>query len=110
MAGPIKAGSWSYTHSDDEHENGRIARLRERLERSIQFYSGIRDFRIFLDRKDIGWGQKWARRIADSLDDALLLFPIVTPSYFSSAPCREEALAFRTRQSKLCRDDLILPI
>jgi cobaltochelatase CobT len=51
-------GFWSYVHSDDEHENGRITRLRERLERSIQFQSGIRDFRIFQDRKHIGWGQK----------------------------------------------------
>ncbi|HVQ08096.1 MAG TPA: right-handed parallel beta-helix repeat-containing protein [Allosphingosinicella sp.] len=103
-------GFWSYVHHDDEHESGRIARLRERLERSIRFFSGNREFRIFLDRKDIGWGQKWAERLASSINDALLLFPMITPSYFASAPCREEALAFRDRQTSLNRDDLILPI
>ncbi len=107
---PIAAGFWSYVHSDDEHENGRIVRLRQRLERSIRFYSGIREFRIFLDGKDIGWGQKWVRRLSESLEDSLLLFPVVTPSYFSSGPCRAEALAFQKRQTALARDDLILPI
>jgi F-box protein 11 len=107
---PVVAGFWSYVHLDDEHENGRITRLRERLERSIRFYSGHRDFRIFVDRRDIGWGERWAQVIAGSLDHALLLFPVITPSYFSSRPCREEALAFQKRQAKLGRDDLILPI
>ena len=110
MPNPIAAGFWSYVHFDDEHEKGRITRLRERLERSIQFHSGIRDFRIFQDRNDIGWGERWAERLAESLGDALLLFPVVTPSYFSSGACRDEALAFRQRQKKLSRNDLILPI
>jgi F-box protein 11 len=110
MSGRIFGGFWSYARADDEHEMGRISRLRDRLERSIRFYSGIREFRIFLDRKDIGWGQKWARHLSESLEDSLLLFPIVTPSYFSSEACREEALAFQKRQAKLGRDDLILPI
>lgn len=103
-------GFWSYVHHDDEHESGRIVRLRDRLERSIRFFSGNRKFQIFLDRKDIGWGQKWVERLASSINDALLLFPMITPSYFASAPCREEALAFRDRQTSLNRDDLILPI
>jgi hypothetical protein len=110
MQTPVAAGFWSYVHSDDTHENGRITRLRERLERSIRFYSGLRDFTIFLDRKDIGWGERWAERLSDSIDDALLLFPVVTPSYFSSRPCRHEALAFQAREEKLGRSDLILPI
>jgi TIR domain len=110
MSERILGGFWSYVRADDEHEKGRITRLRERLERSICFYSGLREFRIFLDRKDIGWGQNWASRLSDSLDDSLLLFPIVTPSYFSSQACREEALAFQKRQTRLGRDDLILPV
>jgi len=103
-------GFWSYVHHDDHHENGRIIRLRDRLEHSVRFFSGITKFRIFLDRKDIGWGEQWKERLATSVGDALLLFPIVTPSYFVSAACREEALAFRDRQASLARGDLILPI
>jgi hypothetical protein len=110
MSGSFVAGFWSYVHEDNKHDNGRIQRLSARLESSIRFYSGIRDFRIFLDRKDIGWGEKWASRIAESIDDSLLLFPITTPSYFSSVQCREEFLAFQRRQTNLNRDDLILPI
>lgn len=104
------AGFWSYVRLDDEHENGRISRLRERLESSIRFYSGHRDYRIFQDRKDIGWGEKWSNRLTTSLDDAMLLFSVVTPSYFSSRPCREEILTFADQQEKLNRTDLILPI
>jgi hypothetical protein len=106
----IAAAFWSYVHADDEHENGRITRLRERLERSIQFQSGIRDFRIFQDRRDIGWGQKWQGFISGSLEQALLLFPVITPSFFSSIECRKETQAFQVRQTALGRDDLILPL
>jgi cobaltochelatase CobT len=103
------AGFWSYVHADNEYEHGRIVRLRDRLEQSISFHTG-HSFQIFLDKKDIGWGEKWKERIEGSLDDALLLFPIVTPRYFASGACNEEFVAFQERQAKLGRDDLILPI
>jgi hypothetical protein len=104
------AGFWSYVHSDDKHDGGRIVRLRQRLEESIRFFSGVSDFQIFLDRKDIGWGEKWADRISNELEDALVLFPVVTPRYFGSQACREEIIAFSKREAKLDRDDLILPL
>ena len=47
---PTIAGFFSYVHADDEFENGRISRLRERLEQAIRFYSGLREFRIFQDK------------------------------------------------------------
>jgi hypothetical protein len=103
------AGFWSYVIADDSHERGRIARLRDRLQQSVHFHTGF-SFEIFLDKNKIGWGQRWEERIRDSLNDALLLFPIITPSYFSSKSCRDEFLAFEERQRRLGRDDLILPI
>jgi parallel beta-helix repeat protein len=102
-------GFWSYVHADDDYERGRIIRLRERLQQSVRFHTGV-SFEIFLDKKNIGWGQQWEDHIKNSLNDALLLFPIITPSYFMSKPCREEFLAFKERQEKLGRDDLILPV
>ncbi len=110
MSAILLAGFWSYVHSDDAYERGRIVRLRERLEQSVRFHSGQSQFQIFLDRKDIGWGQQWEDRIKNSLNDALLLIPIITPSYFSSSACKQELEAFVERQKKLERDDLILPI
>lgn len=104
------AAFWSYVHADDQYERGRIGRLRERLQQSVRFHTGISKFEIFFDRKDIGWGQQWEERIKNSLNDALLLFPVITPSYFASKSCRAECLAFQERQEKLGRDDLILPI
>jgi F-box protein 11 len=101
---------WSYVHSDDQHERGRISRLRARLEQSIHFYLGKSSFKIFQDKDEIGWGQKWQERIENSLSEALLLFPIVTPSYFTSKACQNELAAFEERQAKLGRNDLILPI
>jgi TIR domain/Right handed beta helix region len=103
------AGFWSYVIADDEYERGRIAKLRERLRQSVRFYTRA-SFEIFLDKKDIAWGQQWEERIKNSLNDALLLFSIITPSYFTSKACREEFLAFRKRQEQLGRDDLILPV
>src|SRR6267378_1013419 len=104
------AGFFSYVHADDEFENGRISKLRERLERAIRFYSGLREFRIFQDWQDIEWGQRWEKMIAESIENSIVLFPIVTPSYFSSEGCCKEILAFEQRQANLGKDDLILPI
>ena len=109
-AKPIIAGFLSYVHADDEYDNGRISRLRQRLELAIRVHSGFREFTVFQDREGIGWGQRWQKVIAESIDHSVVLFPVVTPLYFSSASCREEILAFEKRQTKLERDDLILPI
>jgi parallel beta-helix repeat protein len=107
---PTVAGFFSYVHADDEFEKGRISKLRERLERAIRFFSGLGEFRIFQDWQDIDWGQQWERVIAQSIENSIVLFPIITPSYFSSAACCKEILAFDQRQGRLGRDDLILPI
>jgi F-box protein 11 len=109
-AKPTTAAFFSYVRADDEFEQGRISRLRERLEKAIHFYWGRREFRIFQDWKDIGFGQRWEKVIAESIEHSLVLFAVVTPSYFSSDACRNELLAFEKRQTRLGRDDLILPI
>ncbi len=103
-------GFWSYVRADDEYENGKISRLRERLERSVRFHSGLSDFAIFQDKNGIGWGEDWSKQIAEFVDEALILFAVVTPSYFMSDACKGEIAAFQERQRKLHREDLILPI
>ena len=99
----------SYVHSDDEHEDGRITQLRERLSQEVKFQTA-EEFPIFQDRDDIKWGQNWEKRIDGALGAVTFLIPILTPSFFKSDYCREEVEKFLGREKQLDRNDLILPI
>jgi formylglycine-generating enzyme required for sulfatase activity len=100
----------SYTNSLDEHEGGRITRLRRRLEGEVRERTGNYKFRIFQDRIDIKWGQDWRRRITEALDEAMFLIPVITEGFFGSEPCRDELDCFIKREEKLGRKDLVLPL
>jgi cobaltochelatase CobT len=99
----------SYVRADDEHERGRITALRQRLEGEVRIQTG-RPFVIFQDKKDIMWGQQWKQRLDTELFNVTFLIPIITPSYFRSAACRDEFEKFAIREKQLGKDTLILPI
>ena len=99
----------SYVRTDDEHERGRITALRQRLEGEVRIQTG-RPFVIFQDKKDILWGQQWKQRLDTELFNVTFLIPIITPSYFRSAACRDEFEKFVIREKQLGKDTLILPI
>lgn len=99
----------SYATSDDVHEGGKIAEFCERLSGEVKMQTG-KPFHIFRDKKDIGWGENWKKRVEQGLDAATFLIPILTPSYFQSEPCREEYEIFKEREKQLGRNDLILSI
>ncbi len=99
----------SYVRFDDQHNDGRISTLRQRLEGEIRAVTG-REVRILQDRQDIAWGNVWKQWIDESLGAVAFLIPVVTPSFFQSAACRDEFEQFRAREQKLGRGDLILPI
>lgn len=99
----------SYVNEDDKHENGDLTNLREYLSREVRMQTG-EQFDIFQDKKDIKWGQQWQERINKSLNSTTFLIPIITPSFFNSAPCRAEMESFLEREEELCRNDLILPV
>lgn len=99
----------SYVRFDDKHESGRLTEFRNRLSGEVRMQTG-EDFPIFQDRNDIQWGQNWKERVEDSLDGATFLIPIITPSFFNSAACREELERFLAREKKLKRNDLVLPV
>lgn len=67
-------------------------------------------FKIFQDKNDIKWGQKWKERLEGTLLSVTFLIPIITPSYFNSKSCREEFDRFLLREKQLGDDRLILPI
>lgn len=104
------AGFMSYARNDDDHEDGRISELRNRLVKEVRLQSGDNNFDIFQDRNDIAWGEQWEKRIEESLDAGTFLFPIITPGFFKSKGCRKELERFLKRETQLGRDDLILPI
>ena len=104
-----KPGSFmSYVHSDDKYKQ--LTTLRERLSDEVGMQIGI-EFPIFQDTKDIHWGQNWEQRIKNALDEEMtFLIPIITPGFFNSEPCRDELERFIEVETKLNRNDLILPI
>ena len=101
------AAFMSYVHHDDKYE--RLTTFRALLSDEVQIHTG-EEFPIFQDRKDIQWGQNWKERIEESLDSVTFLIPIITPSFFKRQYCREELERFLERESKLKRNDLILPV
>ena len=78
------AGFFSYVRADDEFENRRISRLRERLKKAIRFHSGRKEFHIFQDWKDIGWGEPSERIIAKSIETRSYYF-LLLPRHSSPA-------------------------
>ncbi len=99
----------SYAHTDDAHENGKLRLFADRLSGEVRLQCG-EEFLIFVDRKDLKWGQEWEQRIEHSLDGAAFLIPILTPGYLKSEACRKEFSRFLKREKDLKRTDLILPV
>ena len=96
----------SYTHDDDS--DGSIRAFKERLEIGAKLILG-KPFKIFFDRDDIAWGASWDASIKNSLNDTTFLIPIITPSYFNSAPCRHELRTFLEREGSL-KKTLVLAV
>lgn len=99
----------SYAHIDDEFLGGRISFLRDQLERAIRVFSG-RSFQIFQDKDGIAFGQHWPKRLEEALAQARFLIPILSPSWFNSRFCRDEAQKFLQYERMSDRLDLILPV
>jgi hypothetical protein len=99
----------SYTRFDDEYMGVAPTRLRDDLSRTVRFLSG-REISIFQDVEGVKLGQNIQQRITASLNETLLLIPILTPSYFKSAWCRDELCSFLDRERQLGRNDLIISI
>jgi parallel beta-helix repeat protein len=104
---PEFAGFLSYVRTDDD--DGGITALCEALEREVRLQLG-RPFQIFRDVEDVRWGQRWTRRIDDTLDNASVLIPVITPTFFTRPECRREVERFLEREKQLGRDELIFAI
>ena len=100
---------WSYVHFDDEAEQGRISKLAHLISQRVQLITG-EPFPIFLDHDGIEWGAKWQMTIDDALRTTRFFIPVLTPSYFKSAACRDELVKFTKAAQALHLKELIFPI
>ena len=99
----------SYAHFADSFDGGYLTKFSLRLSGEACLQWGDQ-FPIFQDRKDLLWGDCWKERINSSLDTTTFLIPVITPGFFKSEYCREELSRFLERESRLGRDDLVLPV
>ena len=99
----------SYTRFDDRHGGGAISELCRRLASAVRAVTGG-PFDVFQDVEGIGIGEHWPGKLDQMLDQARFFIPILTPSYFTSRPCRDELEKFLRVEAKRGRNDLVLPI
>lgn len=103
------AGFWSYTHRDDEIEEGRIRRLASKIANEFEGITAD-EFEVFIDKKDIKWGDEWRTRIDSALSGSTFFIPIITPRFLKSEECRREILTFAGHAKSLGVEELLLPI
>lgn len=87
----------SYSHRDDEYDDGAITQLANRLERALRAFTGRSDLAVFLDRDAIEWGDAWRARLEEGMGSSEALIAVVTPSYLASKECRREYEDFMSR-------------
>ncbi|MFE0355996.1 toll/interleukin-1 receptor domain-containing protein [Streptomyces nigra] len=103
------AGFWSYTHRDDEIEEGRVRRLARKIANEFEGITA-EELNVFIDKQDVKWGDEWRKRIDSALTGSTFFMPIVTPRFFKSEECRREVLIFSGHAKSLGLEDLLLPI
>lgn len=102
-------GFWSYVHSDDEAEGGRISQLARDVVAQYQMITGDM-IELFLDRDSLEWGDDWRPKVDSSLASVAFFIPVLTPRYFQSAECRRELNFFGRRATSLGVRELVMPI
>lgn len=109
MTNSGNAGFWGYAHIDDKADGGRVTRLAQKIQLEYQALT-TQEIDIFVDRFSLEWGEKWRERIDTSLQATTFYIPIITPSFFNSAECRREFLAFVNTAKSLGVEEYVLAI
>lgn len=102
-------GFWSYVHSDDETDGGRVSRLAKDVVAEFEMLTGER-IDLFLDKDAITWGEDWRSKIDGGLSSVAFFIPVITPRYFMSSECRRELQFFARKAKALGVEELILPL
>jgi hypothetical protein len=99
----------SYAAFDDDFEQGSLSRFGVELSRASQFIGG-EQILIFDKDVEIEIGEHVQERISQSINHAMVLVAILTPSFFTDPTCRDILNRFQERESELGRKDLVLPV
>lgn len=99
----------SYVHADDERSGGKIVRLAQDLVETYSYLYG-HEIRLFVDRTDLHWGERWSERLTHEIDTTTFLLSAVTPRYLKSTACRDEVTAFTTAAKRSREPRLLLPL
>jgi len=102
-------GFWSYVHSDDDAEVGRISALVRDIVAQYQMRTN-ETIQVFLDKDVLQWGDDWESKIDGSLASVAFFIPVLTPRYFASPQCRRELNFFARRTTELGITQLLMPI
>lgn len=102
-------GFWSYVHSDDDAEGGRIRQLARDVSKQFEMMSG-ESISLFLDRDTIEWGDNWRESVDTGLGSVAFFIAVITPRYFMSAECRRELQFFARKSDQLGMKELVLPL
>jgi hypothetical protein len=99
----------SYAQFDDDFEDGTLSRFRDALSRTLRFVSGG-EVAIFQEGTGIKIGQPVQERISQSLSEAMVIIPIITPNFFTDPTCQNILTRFLERERQLGRNDLVLAV
>ena len=97
----------SYARADDRDEQ--IMRVVGALEMELSLLTGETES-FWVDTKEVAWGVEFNQEIQAALLNSAFFIPFLTPRYFKSRYCRDEALWFVAEADRLGLRDLIKPI
>jgi hypothetical protein len=92
----------SYRRLDDQHDGGAISEFCRRFASAVRAVTGVH-FHIFQDMGGIN--EHWPGKL-DRVE-ARFIIPILTPSYFTSRPCRQELEKVLSTEADRGRNDLV---
>lgn len=100
----------SYTHQDQESSTG--GDIRQFAADVVDALEGIhgRTVKLFLDVKDVKWGEDLWSRLDDELQASTFLMPFITPRYLKSDACRREFTSFSEAAQRNGSEQLLLPL
>ena len=97
----------SYSHSDDDDQS--ITRFHQQLTTTLKSLTGNK-INIFIDNKDIGWGDDFEKNIVNNLKNVIIYIPFLSPCFYTSEYCIRELNIILQRQEKLKCANLIKPV
>jgi hypothetical protein len=97
-----------FSYKRDPLSNEWHEKVMSRLKHWIKLELNKQEIKIFFDTEDIKTGEKWKRKIADSLKKSKCLIAILSPAYFNSQWCLSEWKTFINREKDFSLE-LIVP-